>query len=72
MMETRLHLDLEILKDLKSSGIRPGKCNELMKDMYMGLPPFLIIEEIVDSFLDLRERRQHVLQNISEKEESST
>ena len=39
MVETKLRM--EILKDLKSSGVRPNKCSKLMKDMYLGLPPLV-------------------------------
>eukprot|EP00956_Cyclotella_meneghiniana_P020853 scaffold37311_cov24-Cyclotella_meneghiniana.AAC.1 len=48
MMETKLRM--EILKDLKHSGVRPDKCSKLMKDMYLGLPPLVSMEDMESSF----------------------
>jgi hypothetical protein len=39
MMETKLRM--EILKDLKKSGVFPRKCIKLMQDLYAGLPSLL-------------------------------
>ena len=49
MMETKLRM--EILKDLKHSGVRPDKCSKLMKDMYLGLPPLVSMEDMESSFV---------------------
>jgi DNA-binding transcriptional MerR regulator len=54
MRVTRLHL--ELLKDLKSSGVNPRECTELMKAMYLDFPPLSAEVENNDALYSIGNR----------------
>lgn len=44
MMETKIRFD--ILKDLKKADVHTSRCVKMMKDMYIGLPPLMGIDDV--------------------------
>ena len=70
MKESKLHF--EILKDLKSSGIRPRQCAKLMKNVYLAMPPLVGVQDIEFIYKDKKNKAARAATRAERKKKTAT